>query len=63
MRTEQTIYHEAVKKTLKDMIDANPHLMPWEKERKKREVDQAACIADGVCALAEQINRMTHGNS
>lgn len=63
MRVEQKLYRETVKKMLKDMVDANPQLTPWEKERRKWEVDQAACAADGVCELVEQANKMINGNS
>ena len=63
MQMEQKIYRETVKKMLKDMVDANPQLTPWEKEHKKREVDQAARAADSVCELVEQVNKMVNGHS
>ena len=63
MQMEQKMYRETVKKMLKNIVDANPQLTPWEKERRKWEVDQAACAADGVYKLVEQANKMTNGNS
>lgn len=63
MRVEQKLYRETVKKMLKGMVDANPQLTPWEKERRKWEVDQVTSAADGVYELVEQANKMINGNS
>lgn len=43
---EKHMQHEAIKNILKQAIDNNPYLDPFQKERQKARIDAAAAQAD-----------------
>ena len=45
---EKHIQHEYIKSILKQAIDNNPYLTPYDKERQKARIDAAAAQADRI---------------
>lgn len=53
---EKHLQHEAIKNILKQGIDNNPYLNPFQKEQQKARIDAAAAQADRFENMLSLIN-------
>lgn len=56
---ERHLQHEAIKNMLKQNIDNNPYLNPFQKEQQKARIDAAAVQADRFEDILSLINYLS----